>query len=97
MALDAYEALPAAYKAALTAAKGPAYAAVATRYATDDATNVRRFEEQGLTAIRYGDDEIAAFEARAAEPVWEAWVAEQEAAGRPGSELLDLVLRVAGG
>ena len=49
----------------------------------------------GMEKISYTDEELAAFRAKAAGPVWETWVEEQSAAGVPAQELLDLVLKTA--
>jgi len=47
------------------------------------------FEEAGVITIDWPAEEWEKFVELAGEPVWEDWVAEQEAAGRPGREILD--------
>ena len=43
--------------------------------------------------MTYSDAQIAAFKKAAADPVREAWLEKMEAAGVPGQELYDLVVK----
>lgn len=48
-------------------------------------------EEKGIAQVSFTDEELAAFKEAAAAPAAEAWLADMEARGVPGQELLDLV------
>ena len=48
-------------------------------------------EEHDIAVVTFGDDEIAAFKAAAAQPAAEAWIEENNARGLPAQELYDLV------
>jgi len=45
--------------------------------------------DSGVTIIPWPPEELERFRELAGEPVWVDWVAEQEAAGRPGGEVLE--------
>ena len=51
--------------------------------------------EAGLEPIEYTDEQLAEFREVGAQPIWDEWAAEQEAAGRPGEELVQLILDTA--
>ena len=93
--IDAYNALSDGNKKLLAEAVDVAYDALNTAYsaAVDKYTPVA--DAAGIEKITYTDAEIAEFQAKAAKPVWDAWIAEQTAAGVPAQELLDLVLKAA--
>lgn len=93
--IDAYNALSDENKKILDEAVDVAYDALNEAYAAaiDKYTPVA--DEAGIERIVYSDEELAEFQAKAAKPVWDAWVAEQSAAGVPAQELLDLVLKTA--
>ncbi len=50
-------------------------------------------EEKGIEKVTFGEDEIAAFEEKAAGPIAKAWVEEMNGRGLPGQELYDLVTK----
>jgi len=64
-------------------------------YAEADETNFPIMREAGLEPIEYTDEQLARFREEGAQPIWDEWVAEQEAEGRPGEELLQLILDTA--
>lgn len=90
----AFDALPPQYQELLMEAKAIGYEAL---IAANEAGTVEALElfEQTMTRVSFSDEEMDAFRAAAGQPIWEAWVEENEAAGRPGRELLDLVLSTA--
>lgn len=49
-------------------------------------------KKRNIQQIKYSADDLAAFKAKAGQPIWDQWVAEQSAKGIPAQELLDLVL-----
>lgn len=93
--IDAYDALPEAYKTLLGEAVDAGYAALDTAYGAAVEKYTPVADEMGIERVTYSEEELAAFRAKAAKPVWDAWVAEQSAAGLPAQELLDLVLKTA--
>ena len=50
-------------------------------------------EEKGVQKVEIADSEIAAFRAKAADPIRDAWISDMEAQGLPGQELYDLVIK----
>lgn len=50
-------------------------------------------EEKGVKKVEIADSEIAAFRAKAADPIRESWISDMEAQGLPGQELYDLVIK----
>ncbi len=50
-------------------------------------------EEKGVQKVEISDEELAAFRAKAADPIRAAWIADMEAQGLPGQELYDLVIK----
>jgi TRAP-type C4-dicarboxylate transport system substrate-binding protein len=50
-------------------------------------------EEKGVTKVELAESEIAAFRAKAADPIRDAWIKDMEAQGLPGQELYDLVVK----
>jgi len=92
---DAYEALTDSQKALLDEAVTHAYAetieaqsAAASRYAPV-------FAEHELEEVSVPPEMVEQLRAEAARPVWEAYVADLEARGLPGREILDFVLEEA--
>ncbi|MDO6729102.1 TRAP transporter substrate-binding protein DctP [Marinovum sp. 2_MG-2023] len=88
----AYDALPDDMKTLLAEAK--AHASAATITAQSDAATfyIPELEKRGLKHVAVTDEMIAALRKDAAQPVWEAYVADLEGKGLPGREMLDLVL-----
>ena len=90
--IDAYEALSDAEREALDSSVPEAidhylanYGELLTRW---DSV----LEEKGVEKIMISDEQIAAFRAKAADPIREQWIADIEAQGLPGQELYDLVM-----
>ena len=50
-------------------------------------------EEKGVAKVELAESEIAAFRAKAADPIRDAWIKDMEAQGLPGQELYDLVVK----
>jgi TRAP-type C4-dicarboxylate transport system substrate-binding protein len=50
-------------------------------------------EEKGVKKVEIADDVIAAFRAKAADPIRDEWIKDMEAQGLPGQELYDLVVK----
>ena len=89
---DAFNALPDDMKALVEEAKAHAYAetikaqnAASARYEPD-------LVNAGLSKIEVTPETIEQLRAEAAQPVWDAYVADVEGKGLPGQEILDLVL-----
>ena len=93
--IDAFEALPEQYQELLMEAKALGYEALIEANEAGTVEALELFETE-MEKVRFSEDQMEAFREAAAEAVWEDWVAEAEAAGRPGRELLDLVLETAG-
>jgi TRAP-type C4-dicarboxylate transport system substrate-binding protein len=88
--IDAYNALPDDFKAALDSSVDPA---IAHYIATYDEVYEKwwpELESRGITQVEFSDEELAAF-AEKAGPIQAKWVEEQSAAGLPAQEILDMV------
>jgi TRAP-type C4-dicarboxylate transport system substrate-binding protein len=92
---EALNQLPPQYRTLLNEARTAAYADFQKGYAEVDQKNFPLFKQKGIQFIKYTDQQLAELHRRAAEPVWEAWVKEVSAAGLPGREILDVVLKAA--
>ena len=95
ISLDAWNALPPEYQDLIYEARGEAYEALREAYVGADEELIPQLEERGVVAISYDDDEVEAIRERAAEPIWEEWMAEASADGIPAEELLELILETA--
>jgi TRAP-type C4-dicarboxylate transport system substrate-binding protein len=89
--IDAYEALPDDHRAALDGSVDEAIAFYLSNYGEllkrwDDV-----LEEKNVAKIELSESELAAFRAKAADPIREAWIADIESQGLPGRELYELV------
>ncbi len=91
--IDAYEALPAAYRDALDSSVDGAIDFYLENYAKLLDRWDAILDEKGVERVTYSDAQIAAFKKAAADPVREAWLEKMEAAGVPGQELYDLVVK----
>jgi TRAP-type C4-dicarboxylate transport system substrate-binding protein len=89
--IDAYEALSDEERAALDSSVEEAIAHYLANYGELLKEWDAILEEKGVTKVMISDEELAAFRAKAADPISKAWVAEIEAQGLPGQELYDLV------
>jgi len=94
---EAWAALPEQYRKVLSEVPAEAYAEYKRVYQAADAKNVPMFKKKGVEFVNYSDAELAEFRKQGAEPVWNEWVARQEARGLPAREILDFVLKTAAG
>jgi TRAP-type C4-dicarboxylate transport system substrate-binding protein len=91
---QAWNDLPPEYRDLLEEAREVAYAA--QKQAMDAEQQLALdYLKPLLTPIQFSDATLEEFRARAGEPIWDAWVEQMEAAGRPGREILDLVMKTA--
>ena len=90
--IEAYEALPAPYKALMQEGRTLGYKALIDAHEVADKKNLADWEKRGLVAIKYTDAELKKLADMGALPVWESWVKEAESKGVPGRQLLDAVL-----
>jgi TRAP-type C4-dicarboxylate transport system substrate-binding protein len=89
VSLTAWNKLPEDLKAKLPQAREIAGAALLKAYKADDEKWVPLFKQK-LEVVQFPAAERAKLVA-AANPIWDDWVKEQEAAGRPGKEILNFV------
>ena len=68
------------------------YDALANASIEADRVNLPMFKKQGLTEVRYSDEQLERFREIGGRPVWDDWVKEATAKGLPGQELLDFIL-----
>ena len=87
--LDAWNKLPAALQAKLPQAQELATAALLKAYQEADEKWIPIYKQR-LEVTPFPPEERARLAAGANE-IWEAWVKEQEAAGRPGREILNFI------
>ncbi|OKL42418.1 C4-dicarboxylate TRAP transporter substrate-binding protein [Pseudovibrio exalbescens] len=88
---DAYEMLPEEFRVALDESIEPALQHYLETYAAVYDKFYPTLEENGVEQITFTDEELANFKNKAAQPVWDAWLADMESKGVPGEELLQLV------
>ncbi|MEZ5815742.1 MAG: TRAP transporter substrate-binding protein DctP [Hyphomicrobiaceae bacterium] len=89
VSIKAWNKVPEPIRAKLPAAREAAKAALLKAYAAADAKWIPIFKEK-LEVDEFTPEERAKLVAGANE-IWEGWVKEQEAAGRPGRKMLDFV------
>ncbi len=91
--IDAYEALSDAEREALDSSIPEAL----DHYLANYGELLNRWdtvlEEKGVKKVEIADDVIAAFRAKAADPIRDEWIKDMEAQGLPGQELYDLVVK----
>ncbi len=91
--IDAYEALSDAEREALDSSIPEAL----DHYLANYGELLNRWdtvlEEKGVKKAEISDDVIAAFRAKAADPIRDEWIKDMEAQGLPGQELYDLVVK----
>lgn len=88
--IDAYNALPDDFKAALDSSVQPAIDHYIAAYDEVYKKWWPELESRGITQVEFTDEELAAFAAKAG-PIQAAWVEEQSANGLPAQDLLDSV------
>lgn len=91
VSIDAYNALSDDERAALDGSVDEAIAYYLENYGK----LLDRWEsvlaEKNVTKVKFADAELAAFRAKASESIQAAWLADMQAKGIPGQELVDLV------
>lgn len=75
--LEAYNALPPQYQELLMGLREMAMLETQAAYAEQDEINLPNFQEN-LVEIVYTDEQIAEFQSVAGQPVWDAWIAENQ-------------------
>lgn len=90
--LQAYEALPAHYKALIEQGRPLAYAALKKAQHEADEKNLAEWKKRGLVGIVYPEAELKKFIEIGARPVWGTWVKTMSEKGIPAQQLLDTVL-----
>ncbi len=89
---DAYDSLSDAEREALDSSVDEAIAHYLTNYGELLKKWDAVLEEKGVAKVEISDEQLAAFRAKAADPIREAWIAEIEGQGLPGQELYDLMM-----
>ena len=91
--IDAYEGLSDEHRAALDSSVDEAL----DHYLTNYGELLKKWDsvlaEKGVTKVEIAESEIAAFRAKAADPIRDKWITDMEAQGLPGQELYDLVVK----
>lgn len=90
--IDAYNDLSDEHRAALDGSIDEAIAHYLDNYGQLLAKWDAVLSEKNVTKVRLADSEIAAFRAKAADPIREQWIADMTAQGLPAQELYDLVM-----
>lgn len=90
--IDAYEGLSDEHRAALDSSVDESIAYYLENYAKLLAKWDEVLEEKGVEKVMISDEELAAFRAKAADPIRDEWIAEMEAQGIPGQELYTLLM-----
>ena len=91
--IDAYDSLSDDHRAALDSSVPEALDHYLANYAELLARWDTVLAEKGVAKVEIADDVIAAFRAKAADPIRDKWIADMEAQGLPGQELYDLVVQ----
>ncbi len=91
VSIDAYDSLSDAERAALDSSVDEAIAHYLANYGELLKKWDTVLEEKGVTKVEISDEQLAAFRAKAADPIRDAWIAEIEGQGLPGQELYDLL------
>ena len=90
--IDAYESLSDEHRAALDSSVPEAL----DHYLANYGKLLERWDavlaEKGVQKVEIADEVIAAFRAKAANPIRDKWISDMEAQGLPGQELYDLVM-----
>ena len=90
--IDAYESLSQEHRDALDSSVPEAL----DHYLANYGKLLERWDavlaEKGVQKVEIADEVIAAFRAKAADPIRDKWISDMEAQGLPGQELYDLVM-----
>ena len=90
--IDAYESLSEEHRDALDSSVPEAL----DHYLANYGKLLERWDavlaEKGVQKVEIADEVIAAFRAKAADPIRDKWISDMEAQGLPGQELYDLVM-----
>jgi len=90
--IDAYEALSDEQRAALDGSVDEAIA----HYLANYGELLKKWDsvlaEKNVTKVELSEDQLAAFRAKAADPIRDAWIKDMTAQGLPAQELYDLVM-----
>ncbi len=91
--IDAYEGLSDEHRAALDSSVDEAL----DHYVANYGELLKKWDtvlaEKNVAKVEIADSEIAAFRAKAADPIRDEWIKDMEAQGLPGQELYDLVVK----
>jgi TRAP-type C4-dicarboxylate transport system substrate-binding protein len=91
--IDAYEGLSDQHRAALDSSVDEAL----DHYLANYGELLKKWDsvlaDKGVTKVEIAESEIAAFRAKAADPIRDKWITDMEAQGLPGQELYDLVVK----
>jgi len=90
--IDAWKALPEAYRRILEDARAGAYQAQIVAYEEADRKSIPLFERRKLQVVKISPEMRAKLIATAGQPIWDKWVAETEAKGLPGKAALEHAL-----
>nr|WP_325253941.1 C4-dicarboxylate TRAP transporter substrate-binding protein [Amylibacter sp.] len=90
--IDAYEGLSDEHREALDSSVDESIAYYLENYGKLLAKWDEVLEEKGVEKVTISDEELAAFRAKAADPIRDEWIAEMEAQGIPGQELYTLLM-----
>ncbi|MDR6265169.1 MULTISPECIES: C4-dicarboxylate TRAP transporter substrate-binding protein [Rhodobacterales] len=90
--IDAYEGLSDEHRAALDSSVDESIAYYLENYGKLLAKWDEVLEEKGVQKVMISDEELAAFRAKAADPIRDEWIAEMEGQGIPGQELYTLLM-----
>lgn len=92
VSIDAWNALPQEYRDIALEARDVAYEAFAEAYGTAVADAMQTFRDNGLTIVKFPEEEREKFRELAGVPLWKEWIAEAESKGLPGQELFDRMM-----
>ena len=90
--IDAYEGLSDEHREALDSSVDESIAYYLENYGKLLAKWDEVLKEKGVEKVTISDEELAAFRAKAADPIRDEWIAEMEAQGIPGQELYTLLM-----
>ena len=90
--IDAYEALSDEQRAALDGSVDEAIAHYLANYGELLEKWDSVLAEKNVTKVELSEDQLAAFRAKAADPIRDAWIKDMTAQGLPAQELYDLVM-----